>query len=313
MKCVFENSVPPVLLLLILIFSSCGTTETEDQTNYHNKILFTSSRSGKEQLYMMNADGSDIKQITSGEYWHNNGRWSPDAKKIVCNTEEGSTTAGFQMVVMDVDGSNRKLLGYGNQMSWHPDGNKITFYYLPSAELGNLSSNIYIMNIDGAEQKKITNDSGLIERSPCWSKDGNFIYFSSNRHDPLNNNPEIYKMNSNGANITRVTFTPNGYNTSPSISLDGSTIAVVSKRQEISIPSIFIMDVDSLKPKEIARPPLGKIFNYPRWSPDGEKIIFLSCTVDGSQKCYLYIVNKDGSNLQRVTDDAVVTSCDWSK
>ncbi|MGE5798095.1 MAG: TolB family protein [Ignavibacteria bacterium] len=42
--------------------------------DYNNKILFTSSRSGKEQLYTMNPDGTNIKQITSGQYWHNNGR-----------------------------------------------------------------------------------------------------------------------------------------------------------------------------------------------------------------------------------------------
>jgi hypothetical protein len=113
MKRVYAISGLVIIVLLNLLLISCDTTEPQP-TDFHNKILFTSSRTGKPQLYMMNPDGSGIRQITSGNYWHSDGKWSSDAKQIICNTEENSTTAGSSMVVMNVDGSNRKLLGYGN-------------------------------------------------------------------------------------------------------------------------------------------------------------------------------------------------------
>jgi len=138
------------LCLILIIICNCKIDKNPliyDPISYHNKILFTSNRSGKDQLYMMNPDGTGIRQITSGKWWHNNGRWSPDAQKIVCHTEENTTTAGIQMVVMNSDGSDRKLLGYGFQMSWHPDGNEVLFIHLPGSELGYRFRFIYSLNI----------------------------------------------------------------------------------------------------------------------------------------------------------------------
>lgn len=305
-------------LLLVLfftsIFNSCDNSVEPDEINYHNKILFTSSRSGKEQLYIMNPDGTNIKQITGGKYSHSNGRWSPYASKIVCNTNENISTAGLQMVVMNSDGTDRRLLGIGFQMSWSPDEKKIAFVNLPSAELGDLSRYIYVMDISGENEVQLTKESGLIVGNPCWSKDGNFIYFSSNQHDPLNNNPEIYKMNSDGANISKLTFTPDGYSTSPSISPDGSIVAFISKRQNISVPAIFIANIDTLKPKEITQPSSGEVFNYPRWSPNSNTLVFVSGLTDGSTSTLIYTVNVDGTNLKRLNlGDNSASSPDWSK
>lgn len=302
-------------LLFSALFLSCEDSVAPGEINYHNKILFTSSRSGISQLYIMNPDGTEIKQITSGQYSHSGGRWSPDTKQIVAGTDENlSTDCYSKIVIMNSDGTNRYLFDCGSQMSWSPDGKKIAFVHLPNAEIGDLSRYIYVMEISGGNIIQLTKDSGLIVGNPYWSGEGDFIYFSSNQHDPLNNNPEIYKMNSDGTNITRITFTPNGYSTSPSISPDGRRIAFVSKQQEMSIPAIFIMDIDALTPKKITQPQPGEIFNYPRWSPDASKLVFVSGLTDGSTKTFIYTVNLDGKNLKKINvDDNWVNSPDWSK
>ena len=142
-----------LIIGVMISLNSCDTTEPE-LFDYHNKILFTSSRSGKEQLYMMNPDGTDIVQITSGQYWHNNGHWSSDAQKIVCNTEEGTTTGGFEMVVMNADGSNRTLLGWGYQVSWVPNESCILFTY-SALEIKDFNAKLYSINADGSNRKII--------------------------------------------------------------------------------------------------------------------------------------------------------------
>ena len=309
MKKVYVNNLLFFFLSFILIFNSCDTTEPQP-TDFHNKILFTSSRSGKPQLYMMNPDGSGIRQITSGNYWHTDGRWSPEAKQIVCNTEENSTTAGSSMVVMNIDGSNRKLLGYGNQMSWHPDGKKIAFSFMPSAEVGDLSSYIYVTYITETERYRITNNDGVLDESPSYSSDGLTIVFTSDRDYLIGQfRSELYLMNFDGTNQKRLTYTNNSINSNPSFSHDNNLIVFNSNGIITSVKN----DGTELTQitQEIEKRNL--IFVKPKWSPDDNQIVFIGRATDGSEKSFLYMVNKDGTNLHRVIDDDSVTSCDWSK
>jgi len=300
-----------VLLSSVLIFNSCGSTEPET-IDYHNKILFTSSRSGKAQLYMMNPDGTNIRQITSGQYWHSNGRWSPDASKIVCNTEEGSTTAGTEMVVMNSNGSRRTLLGWGNYMSWSPDGKEIAFTNMPMAELGLRFRFIYIINNDGTGRKQITRDSLEIISSPCWSNEGNKIYFASNRYNVKNYNvSELYYMNDNGTDVTRLTYTNDGSSYSPSISPTGSKIVFISTMNSAAKGSIYTCDINGNNITLIATPPENEVYNFPRWSPDEQSILFIGSVTDGTEKTSIYKIGANGRDLTKLSDNA--SNPDWSK
>jgi len=230
-----------ITILIFFSFLSCNVTDPTDEVNYHNKILFTSKRSGIEQLYIMNPDSSEIKQITSGEYSHSAGRWSPDGSKIVARTDENYTTAGFHLVTMNSDGSNKKLLPIlaSNDACWSPNGEKIAFSFMPSAELYDKSSYIFIINSDGSNLIQLTSKLGAKDSSPTWSHDGKSIYFSSNRHDPTSMRPEIYNVNIEDLNITNITITPKGYSTSPSLSNSGKQIVFISTWDGILPPGVF--------------------------------------------------------------------------
>jgi len=290
-----------IIGLVIISVSSCNTTEPE-LIDYHDKILFTSSRSGKEQLYMMNPDGTNIRQLTTGQYWHNNGRWSRDASKIVCNTEEGTTTAGTSMVVMNSDGSSRKLLGYGFQMSWHPNGNIILFANAPSLESGISGIFLYTVNTDGSNKSKLQIDGE--GGSPDFSPDGEKIIYIEPDYEGSPPNPKT-KIISYPDFITILTIDSSRFY--PKWSSDGREIAFCIQ------PNIFCMNADGSNIRQITDMASNMLYIYPNWAPDDEKIIFLSYTMGGTQKWYLYMVNKDGTNLHKVIDDDSVTSCDWSK
>jgi Tol biopolymer transport system component len=309
------NYIKGLLAFITLIMSSCDVTEPEPTPkDYHNKILFTSSRSGKAQLYMMNPDGADIIQITTGQYWHNNGRWSPDAQKIVCNTEEGTTTAGFEMVVMNSDGSNRKLLGWGDHMSWSPDDKKIAFSFMPRVEFGYRTTNIYYLSIDSNKVVELTNVSGAYETLPAWAGDCRTLFFSSNGHDIEEMNPDIYSIDIVTKELKRITVTENGYSTSPSVSPLGNEIAYVSNMGGISKAGIFIMNTDGTNIKLITQPPQDEVFNFPDWSPNSENLVVISGVVDGTARTYLYEINILNKSYRKLLqDDSTVSSVDWSK
>ncbi len=288
-------------LVLLVTFNSCEVTGPLN-VDYHNKILITSHRSGKGQLYMISPDGSGLTQITSGANWHNGGRWSPDAQKIVCNTAEGLSTAGEPMVVMNSDGGNRVLLGIGTQMSWHPGGVAIIFSYWPGAESGIYNMRLCSIKPDGSERKAISYQyAGTCALPP----DGTRIAFAV-KPDSLTRTVILdFPQFSNPVFVG-----PTG-SYGPCWSQDGKEIAISAG--DTAGQQICIMNADGSNVRMVTDKVSHLPFIYPRWSPDAGRLIFLAYTVDGTAKSYLYMIDRDGSNLHRVIDDDLVTSCDWSR
>jgi TolB protein len=291
---------------IILIFNSCDTTDPGDSdTGNHNKILFTSKRSGADQLYMMKPDGTDIKQITSGQYWNRNGRWSPDANKICYNTTENyEVMNGEPLILIDFDNNTLKEITYGRCVSWYPNGSKILFNNWSGGGFVPLPIKLYSINSDGKNRTFLSSKHvGDISFSPDGS---HFV--------------RTVLVNKTDVNYRMVIFNYPQFNDSvlvgPEFSYDpkwshkGNKI-VFSKRDPLRY-NIFIMNSDGTNVKQITNNNSDQIYRYPVWSPNDEKIIFLAFVGDG--KSYLFMVNNDGSDLHRLLeDDDYVSSCDWSK
>src|SRR5258708_23087419 len=150
---------------------------TNDSLNAQPQIVFSSHRNVDWEVYMMNADGSDQRQITY-DGPENEARfpsWSPDGKWITFNT-------GYVIQVMDTQGKNvRKLTDYGSANgwfpAWSPDGKQIAF----AGGQGHVSQlAICVMNADGSGFRELTSNN--VENDfPAWSPDGNTIVFASRR------------------------------------------------------------------------------------------------------------------------------------
>lgn len=84
--------------------------------------------------------------------------WSPGGGKIVCS-------CGGRIVVMNIDGSGRQRLPWGNEPVWSPNGRKIAFWRtVPAGEFYN--DEIFVMNKDGSHVKRLT--YGVYNSSPTW-------------------------------------------------------------------------------------------------------------------------------------------------
>ena len=124
------------------------------------------------------------------------------------------------------DGTGEKSLSTqgDHTPNWSSDGKKIAF-----SSLRDGNSEIYIMNADGANQIRLTNN-GFFDFRPSWSPDGKKIAFTSTR---VTDSYDIYVMNSDGTNQTRLTVNSiNDY--APSWSPDGTTIAFTSDRDGLA-------------------------------------------------------------------------------
>jgi Tol biopolymer transport system component/PKD repeat protein len=156
---------------------------------------------------------------------------------------------------------------------------------------------IYVMNSDGSNQQRLTNNPGL-DAIPKWSPDGSKIVFYREG--------DIYVMNSDGSNQQRLTST--GNENTPSWSPDGTRI-VFAKHQEFNNLEIYVMNSDGSNQQRLTNNAAFDL--YPSWSPDGSKIVFASERDTG--KMQIYVMNSDGSNQQRLTNNAARDfSPDWS-
>jgi Tol biopolymer transport system component/ABC-type branched-subunit amino acid transport system substrate-binding protein len=168
------------------------------------KILFISDRdsqNGKFDVFVMNADGSDPKNLTNtpdlDEIFPG---WTGDGKHIAFTVD---TKDGLWM--MNSDGSNVTQFTNRNVEEtfprWSPDGKKIAYVN----GHGDGTYEVYQMNADGSNPTALTNSPGHVDNfDPRWSPDGKQIIFWSSR----DGNMEIYAMNADGSNQIRLTNSP---------------------------------------------------------------------------------------------------------
>jgi hypothetical protein len=262
------------------------------------KIAFVSSRDrpdvegrqGNQEIYVMNADGSDQTRLTEDDAIDAAPAWSPDGRRIAFASSRGG---GVDIYLMNADGTdptrltNMMTRGLGARIpAWSPDGRKIAFATA-------LQPDIYVINVDGTGLRSLTT-SPATDDQPAWSPDGSKIAFQSNRDGNL----EIYVMNADGAQPVRLTFNQ-ARDLSPDWSPDGRRIAFASDRD--GDQEIYVMNADGSAPVRLTFNP-GED-GRPGWSPDGGRIVFHRRVLGHLQ---VFTMNADGTEQTRLTEPSLV-------
>lgn len=290
-----------IVFLTFVVFINCASpfSPSEELKNLKGKIYFDSNRTGDFEIYVMNPDGTGIKNLTNSP---DTDDWlctvSPDGSKIAFMRGTLRNFDSFEIWIMDSDGSNQKRLTFNDKADGHPDfspdGTKIVF-----ASWRDGNEEIYIMNIDGSNQKRLTFHPAN-DNDPDWSPDGSKIAFKSTRaymdsssDEMLDPAYEIYVMDTTGNNIQRLTYDKYSDH-DPDWSPDGSKIAFL-RYIEGKGADVWLMDADGNNQINLTK--TGDSW-YTSWSSDGTKIAFCSSRSDNVD---IWIMNSDGSNPLQIT------------
>ena len=196
-------------------------------------------------IYVANADGSQLKRLTSNNVYTAEGTLSPDGRSIVFTS---LMNGDLDIYTMSIDGTNVKQLthaiGYDGGAFFSPDGKKIVYRANHPADSASLKEytdllaqrivrpskmEIWVMNADGSDQHQVTHLGGA-NFAPFFTPDGKRIIFSSNFKNPHSGDFELYLVNLDGTGLEQVTFDP-GFDGFPEFSPDGSKLVWVSQRQ----------------------------------------------------------------------------------
>jgi Tol biopolymer transport system component len=264
----------------------------------NSKIAFSSMRDGNWELYVMDPDGTNLKNISLHTSKDLPVVWSPDGRKIAF---QSNRTGAGDIYVMNSDGSGLTRLTtstYADQApSWSPDSQRIAF---TSKRDGNFD--VFVMNADGTNQVNITRTASP-EYDPMWSPTENKIAFRSLRDGVTKH----YVMNADGTNQIRLT----GARVDESYmdwSPDGKKVAFASYFFTPNYEEhydVWVANADGSSAANLLpiTPYYGGGDFEPDWSPDGKTLAIGSTRYNGSPYGFteLYTINPDGSNPVRLT------------
>jgi TolB protein len=327
----YDVSVSPALSVLEKIYTGAATDDGARQLAhqfaddilsrlsggvpgiFESKIAFVSNRTGHKEIWEMDYDGANQKQLTHLGTTSLTPRWSPDDSRIAFTCYEPYRRVVSAQICIYSLLTNRLIAfprfpGTNASPAWSPDGTQLAF-------MSTVHDNqeIVVTDSNGNHLRRLTYSDG-VSTSPTWDpKTGSSIIFVSDRGGL----PDLYEMSSDGTNIQKLPLSAatgvaakdlpaTGYVVDPSWSPNGQLLAFSWRRPEGNY-DIYIMDIATDQLVELTRDSGQN--ERPSWAPDGRHLVFES-TRTGSLQIWTMLA--DGSQPHELTSAGTNESPNWS-
>jgi TolB protein len=221
------------------------------------------------EIYVMRADGTERRRLTTNEHFDGSPSWSPDGKRIAFTriAEQGTDAARGGIFVMDAQGGQEVQItqatwpSFDLSPAWSPDGSQIAFTRAaPSAGSDDPRAALYVVTPDGGALRKLADDGA----EPDWSPAGEHIAFTSFRDG-----------------FGRTCF--------HECSTSGE---------------IYVLDVDTGEAERLTESEADD--GSPAWSPDARLIAFASDRSSPNEhEIEIYVMNANGDEVRRITENEV--------
>jgi len=277
----------PAALLLILCATayamaeeSAGTVAHPDWSPDGTQLAFEADWHGARNIYVMDIDGSHVRQLTFGEAMDTYPRYSSDGHWLVFLSRRHAL---FSMHLVRPDGTDERALlpADGNlEPAFSPDGRRVAFRSYLNGD--DPDGEIMLVDVLGEHLRRLT-DNTVEDGYPAFSADGRSLFFHRTVEDfrqiimlDLETGAEM-QLTSNDSNSWHAHASPDGRQ----IVYDGN---------QAGNRDIYLMDLENHRVTQLTSDP-GRD-EYPKFSPDGRRIAFHS---DRGGSMAIYVMNTDGS------------------
>lgn len=221
-----------------------------------DRIVYTASgRHFPEEVFVMRADGTGVRRLTTDDEPQAWPTWSPSGERIAFVFM--GRHFNYRIATMGVDGRDRQVLtphrGDAADPDWSPDGSRIAF---------DMNGQIATMGPRGGSVQIVTTEGGF---DPSWSPNGRWIAYESGG--------DLYRIRVGGSGLQRLTATGIEEH-SPSWSPSGRRIAYLRTRSNDErsryLAAIWTMAADGSDPRRVLRRVSGEMppLEAPAWQPE---------------------------------------------
>jgi Tol biopolymer transport system component len=276
---------------LILVAIAAGTLQGCGADAYapaplSGQLSYASRASGSHDIYLINVDGTGLRNLTNHQAWDGDHAWSPDGSKIAF-----SSSREWGLLLMNADGSGlRNVTGdtiWAAGAKWSPDGSQLVFKY---------EWYIYRVNLDGSGLVQLTDEPGWYSEL-SWSPGPHILF----KFEPLTERGgrggtyDLYTIDPRTGSQVNLTSDPEAWEDSPRWSPDGLQVLFAAS------DGLYLVRPDGSGRTRIT-PDMCCIqccIHDPRWSPDGSTIAF-------EYRDDIFTIPAAGGTLRNLTPDHAI-------
>ncbi len=181
----------------------------------NTRVAFVATKTGKKEIYLADADGAGVTELTHDGNISVAPCLSPDGRSLAYTGYKSGYPDVYEINL--ASGARNRIIkfpGTNSGAAYSPDGGKIA---LTLSKDGN--PELYVTSASGGGARRLTRTPG-VESSPTWSPDGGEIIYSSDDRGT----PQLYRISASGGSGQLIS-TGHGYNTEPNWSPDGKRVA----------------------------------------------------------------------------------------